>query len=328
MKKKQIKTVFILYGVGFILIGVLGFFIGAVLGLFRLILPFNPYYKIVIQDIVWYSAMPVIFGLIIGLYHFIVLVNKKRFFRYLDVNQGLGDAVTVALTAYNDQESIYEAVVDFKKNKCVKRVIVISNNSTDDTLKVAESAGAIVFNETNQGYGSCVFRAMQESVKFDDTEIVCISEGDRTFRAYDLTKFMAYAPHAEIVNGTRIVEKLQDGKTQLTMFMHYGNFAVAKLLELKYAGETTLSDVGSTYRIIRRKSLVRLLPHLDPSINHEFNPHFLEEAIKNSISMVECPITFHPRVGKSKGANQSNVMSIRIGIRMIVGIFFGWKLLK
>ena len=30
-----------------------------------------------------------------------------------------------------------------------------------------------------------------------------------TYRAYDIDKFLAYAPHADIVNGTRIVEQLR-----------------------------------------------------------------------------------------------------------------------
>lgn len=326
MTNKPVKTILILYGSGLILIGIFGFFLGAFLGLFRIF--FNaPGLKIFIQDLIWYSAMPVVIGILIGLLHFILLVNKKRINRSLENNQNLGDQVTAVLTAYNDEKSIGDAVIDFKNNKFVKRVVVVSNNSTDRTMEVAQEAGAIVVNELNQGYGACVYRALREGLNYSDTQLICISEGDRTFRASDLEKFMAYSKHAEIINGTRIVEKLQDGKTQLTMFMHYGNFAVAKLLELKYAGETTLSDVGSTYRLIRRSSLERLIHNLNPKINHEFNPHLLEEAIKAKISMVECPITFHPRVGLSKGANQSNKMSIRIGIRMILGIFFGWGVL-
>ena len=38
----------------------------------------------------------------------------------------------------------------------VKRVIVVSNNSRDETVQRALEAGAIVHNEAIQGYGACV----------------------------------------------------------------------------------------------------------------------------------------------------------------------------
>ena len=61
--------------------------------------------------------------------------------------------VTVALTAYNDEQSIGDAVVIFAAHPLVDKVIVVSNNSTDATFERAREAGAITFNETAQGYG-------------------------------------------------------------------------------------------------------------------------------------------------------------------------------
>ena len=40
---------------------------------------------------------------------------------------------------------------------------------------------------------------------------------------------------------------------------------------------------------------------------------------------VECPVTFHARVGQSKGGNVNNLRALSVGIRMIRGIAFGWK---
>jgi glycosyltransferase involved in cell wall biosynthesis len=232
--------------------------------------------------------------------------------------------LTVVLTAYNDELSIRDAVLDFKNHPKVKRVIVVSNNSKDRTIQFAEEAGAIAFNEEKQGYGACVHRALTEGAKFEDTELTLLCEGDMTFKAYDIDKFLAYLPHADIVSGTRIVDQLRNKETQLTNFMFYGNFFVGKLLELKHISVGTFTDVGTTYKLCRNKVLRDLLPKLDNSVNLEFNPYFLDKALTSKYLVVECPITFHPRVGVSKGGNINNYVAFKLGIRMIWGIIWKW----
>jgi hypothetical protein len=148
-----------------------------------------------------------------------------------------------------------------------------------------------------------------------------------TFRAFDIDKFLAYIPHASIVNGTRIVEQLRDRQTQLSTFIYYGNFAVGKLLEMKHIGRGTFTDVGTTYKLCRAEALARLLPHLDPRVNLEFNAHFLDTALESGIDIVECPITFFARLGKSKGGNVSDARALKVGLRMIAGILMGWRVL-
>ena len=229
------------------------------------------------------------------------------------------------LTAYNDELSIGAAVKDFLSHPLTARVIVISNNSKDNTLGVAEAAGATAYNETLQGYGACVHRALTEGAKFDDTELVVLCEGDMTFRAYDIDKLLAYVPHADIVVGTRTVEQLRAKDTQLSTFMFYGNLFVGKLLEIKHLGKATLTDVGTTYKLCRTAALRTLLPQLDPRVNLEFNPYFLDNALQDDLRIVEVPITFHKRIGESKGGNIDNFVALKLGLKMIRGIVFGWN---
>ena len=64
----------------------------------------------------------------------------------------------------------------------------------------------------------------------ENGQLIVLCEGDMTFRARDLEKLLAYIDHADVVNGTRIVEQLREYSTQLSTFMFYGNFFVGKLL--------------------------------------------------------------------------------------------------
>lgn len=319
---------FFLWGVLVTLSGVAVYLFGIVFSIIRLTFHFGMQAQVFNALLIWYSGMPVTFGIALcGADLLLMFPKKRRIRRWVEgFEGGLSESrVTVVLTAYNDEESIASAVADFRAHPAVQRVIVVSNNSSDRTLERADEAGAIAINEVRQGYGRCVYRCFSEALKFEDAETIVLCEGDRTFRALDISKFLAYLPHAELVNGSRIVEQLRAMNTQLSTFMYYGNFFVGKLLELKHFGRGTFTDVGTTYKCIRRGALQRLMRSLNPDINLEFNAHFMDMALANGLLTVECPITFHARVGVSKGGNVDNMRATRVGLSMIRGITFGWR---
>lgn len=270
------------------------------------------------------GGVALMIGLVLGAVDLFLLLPHKRQRPLVNFDELPNRYLTVVLTAYNDELSIAAAVEDFLRHPLVKRIIVVDNDSKDRTSEAAGKAGAIVVLEKQPGYGQCVYRALQEGARYQDTDLTLLCEGDGTFRAFDIDKFMAYIPHSEIVSGTRIVEQLRDRDTQLTTFMYYGNFAVGKLLEAKYIGQGTFTDVGTTYKLCRNRALARLLPKLNPEINLEFNAHFLDIALRHRISLVECPVTFHKRIGISKGGNINNLRALRVGLRMIRGFLFSW----
>jgi len=278
-----------------------------------------------ITRLLWISGLPTTVGIIlIAVDLAVYFPRKRRGARHFSLPLPENPLITVALTAYNDELSIALAVGDFLSHPLVKRVIVVSNNSKDHTVERAIEAGAVTVNEECQGYGHCVYRCLAEAARWDDTDLVALCEGDVTFRAADLDKFVAYMPHAEIVNGTRIVEQLRDLSTQLSTFMYYGNFFTGKLLEAKHLGRGTFTDVGTTYKMMRRNTVTEILQFVKPTINLEFNAHFLDIALRHDFSIVECPVTFHPRVGVSKGGNVNNLRALKVGMRMIWGLTFGW----
>jgi Glycosyl transferase family 2 len=306
--------------------GLLLYFAGILFSVVRLALQLGEPFRSWNETLIWYSGVPSTVGLILAVLDLAFLLPTKRMHSHRRVLEPLVDRhVVVALTAYNDEQSIGEAVSDFRNHPLVRRVIVVDNSSRDKTVDAAIRAGAQVVTETRPGYGRCVYRCFQEALAVDEAQLIVLCEGDMTFRAKDIEKLLAYADHADIVNGTRIVEQLRDYSTQLSTFMYYGNFFVGKLLELKHLGRGTFTDVGTTYKLARRQSLERLMPLLNPAVNLEFNAHFLDIALANHEAVVECPITFHPRVGVSKGGNVNNKRALGVGMRMIAGLCFGWR---
>ncbi|SLM48115.1 Glycosyl transferase, family 2 [Nitrospira japonica] len=322
----QVKKLPPLFFLGSLLIvfGLAVYFFGIAFSMFRLIFQLGEPFHTWNMTILWYSGLPTTLGLCLaGLDLALLLPAKRRESRRKVLAPVLDRHVVVALTAYNDETSIGLAVADFVSHPLVTRVIVVDNNSRDRTSEAAAEAGARIVVEKEPGYGRCVYRCLKEALS-EDGELIVLCEGDMTFRAADIDKLLAYVDHADVVNGTRIVEQLRDYSTQLSTFMYYGNFFVGKLLELKHLGRGTFTDIGTTYKLLRRDSLVRLMPQLNPAVNMEFNAHFLDTALGSGERLVECPITFHPRVGVSKGGNVNNARALKVGLRMILGLCFGW----
>jgi uncharacterized protein with PIN domain len=270
------------------------------------------------------AGLLVALGTVLAAVDLFVLLPAKRRRDAVRVEPPVASDLTVVLTAYNDEASIGQAVQDFRSHLAVRRVIVVDNASRDGTARVAAEAGARVVHEAARGYGCCVWRALHEGALCEDTEMILLCEGDCTFRAFDIDKFLAYASHADIVNGTRIVEQLRSPRTQLTTFMYYGNFFVGKLLEAKHIGAGTFTDVGTTYKLCRKAAVEALLPRLNREVDLEFNAHLLDVALGSGLGVVECPITFFARVGDSKGGNTTNWRALAVGLRMIRGLLFGW----
>jgi len=100
-----------------------------------------------------------------------------------------------------------------------------------------------------------------------------------TFRAFDIDKLMAYIPHVEIVNGTRIVEQLRAEQTQLTT-VH-----VLRQLRCREAARNSPSREGHLHRRWhhvqavpeRRPATPAATPRFDGDL--EFNAHFLDTAL-------------------------------------------------
>jgi hypothetical protein len=316
----------LMYGILFMALGFAMCLFGVLMGPPRLLLGLNSLLLPLNEWLVWYSGVPIVFGLFLACIDLFLFFPKKRSLNGMQFNPVGAERVTVALTAYNDEDSIRAAVEDFRGHPRVGTVIVVSNNSKDGTFARANEAGALTVNEERQGYGYCVHRCLTEAVRLGESDLIVLCEGDRTFRAYDLDKLLAYAPHGDIVNGTRTVERLRQYHTQLSTFMYYGNLFVGKLLEAKHLGRSTITDVGTTYKLCRRSALEQLLPMLRPDrVNLEFNAYFLDVALAHGLNIIECPITFHERVGVSKGGNVNNWRALQVGLRMIGGVVLGWR---
>ncbi|MCI4351249.1 MAG: glycosyltransferase family 2 protein, partial [Thermoplasmata archaeon] len=203
-------------------------------------------------------------------------------------------------------------------------VIVVDNNCRDRTAEVARSRGAIVVEESRQGYGYACLRGMQYALDSTDANIIVLAEGDMTFFGEDLRKMLPYLVNCEMVLGSRANRALTRRGSQMDWFMSWGNQFLALLIRLRYwdwtfLGRVQLTDVGCTFRAMRRPFLTQLMGKLTVGGMY-FSPHMILAALRLRASLIEVPIQFRPRVGQSKGAGYGRSRAIRIGLEMLAEI--------
>jgi cellulose synthase/poly-beta-1,6-N-acetylglucosamine synthase-like glycosyltransferase len=236
-------------------------------------------------------------------------------------NEQFGRVCVAVLTAFDDEEAIALSVDDFKRVPAVKSVIVVDNNSRDNTATVARDHGAIVVSEFRQGYGYACIAGLRYALNHTAFDDIILAEGDMTYYAQDLMKMLPYLEDCDLVVGTRTTRVLTQDGSQMDRFMVWGNMFIAVLMRLRFWdstfwGRVRLTDVGCTFRAVRRESLDRIVDELDVGGNY-FSPHMLIVALSTGLSVIEVPVKFRSRVGVSKGAGSSRLRALKIGVEMI-----------
>jgi glycosyltransferase involved in cell wall biosynthesis len=201
--------------------------------------------------------------------------------------------VTVILPTYREKGSIRQVIHDFEALGLVDEILVINNNAIEGTSEQVRKTTAIEIHEPVQGYGAAIRRGFAEAT--GDLIVVC--EPDATFVAGDLYKFLAYAGDVDIVYGSRTIRTFIWQRANMGFLLKWGNWFVAKLLEVLF-NTTYLSDVGCTYRMIRREALMKLLPAFRVNSNF-FGPEMMVRGYRMKLKSVQIPVNYKERTGES-----------------------------
>jgi glycosyltransferase involved in cell wall biosynthesis len=208
-----------------------------------------------------------------------------------------GRSVGVVFPAYNEEKHIAQATKSFLETGLVDRVIVVNNNSVDQTADKALKAGATVVNESRQGYGYALMCGLRSAYE-KGFDLIMLAEPDGTFMGKDILKLLAYSDDFEFVCGTRTTKELIWDESNMKWFLRFGNIVVAKMLELLFGGPS-LSDCGCTMRLISHDALGKIIDKLTVGGSH-FLPETVILALKAKIPMIEIPLNYCGRIGESK----------------------------
>lgn len=231
-----------------------------------------------------------------------------------------GKTVSLIFPTYNEKDSIRASVEEFHSTGILDEIIVVNNNAAEGTSEEIENTSAREVLEPIQGYGAAIRRGFREAAG----DLVIIAEPDGTFRGHDIRKILAYAEDFEVVYGSRTVKELIWEGANMGLFLKWGNYAVAKLMELLF-NTTALTDVGCTMRCIHRETLREIEPFF--TVNGSFfGPEMMVISILKNKSMIQIPVNYTKRVGTSS-VTGSLPVAIHLGLQMI-GLILRYRLMS
>jgi glycosyltransferase involved in cell wall biosynthesis len=226
--------------------------------------------------------------------------------------------VSVVLMTYAERDSIREVIEGFFDLGVVDEVLVVNNNAQEGTTEEVEQTEARQVFEAKQGYGQAIRRGLKEA----KGDLVALVEPDGTFLPGDLLKLLAYSDECDMVLGTRTTRELIWRGSNMGFFLKWGNWAVAKLVEVLF-NTSHLSDVGCTYRLLDRRLVDYIAENMRIGGSHA-GPEIMLLTITSGARFVEIPVNYLPRVGHSS-VTGSQLTAVGLGLRMI-GLILRFRL--
>ena len=221
--------------------------------------------------------------------------------------------IKVIIPAYNEQDSIAKVVNDIPK--IVDEIIVISNNSTDNTAINAKNADATVLHENRKGYGYACLKGM-DYIENQETkpEIVVFLDGDYSDYPEQLIALTNPIIHKNIdfVLGARVKEQREYGA--MTPQQIFGNWLATSLMKLFFGA--TFTDLGP-FRAIKYEKLMTLKME---DKTYGWTVEMQLKALKQKFTYLEIPVKYRNRIGVSKVSGTIKGV-IFAGIKILTWIF-------
>jgi len=221
--------------------------------------------------------------------------------------------IKVIIPAYNEADSIAQVIHEIPKS--VSEVIVVNNNSSDETAKTAKNAGATVLSEKKMGYGyACLCGIHYLGQQSKTPDIVVFLDGDYSDYPEDLTRVVQPIIDQDIdfVIGARVKQKREQGS--MTPQQIFGNWLATFLMRLLFGA--TFTDLGP-FRAIK---YIKLLTLEMEDKTYGWTVEMQLKALKKKLTYTEVPVRYKKRIGISKVSGTVKG-SIFAGIKILGWIF-------
>jgi glycosyltransferase involved in cell wall biosynthesis len=203
-------------------------------------------------------------------------------------------SLSVVMPSMNEEETIricIEKAQSIFKKYGIEGEIIVADNSSDRTPKIAASMGAKVIGPI-KGYGNAYLKGLAEA----KGDYIAIADADDTYDLLELDKFLEplIKGEADFVIGTRIKGNIHKGAMPW-LHQYIGNPLLTGMLNFLF--KTKISDAHCGMRAFTKEALEKM--NLK-TYGMELASEMVIEAARSGLRIKEVPITYYSRKAPSK----------------------------
>ena len=216
--------------------------------------------------------------------------------------------IVVIMPAYNEEQTIKQTIRDVKKY--VSDIIVIDDGSMDNTRKIAEQEGVIVYHHIiNRGLGGALSTGIKAAL-LEGADIFLTFDADGQHKAEDIPRMIKpiMKNEADIVIGSRLLNVSKN----MPIFRRFANHTANAITYILFGIKTTDSQSG--LRCFNKKT-AQLIDIKSNSM--EVSSEIIKEIKNHNLKFVEVPIqAIYTDYSLSKG--QSFILGLKTFIKLII----------
>lgn len=220
--------------------------------------------------------------------------------------------VRVVIPAMNEEEAVGNVISAIPKG-FVEEVIVVDNNSKDQTAIVAKNAGATVLSQPLPGYGNACLKGL-EYVSLTSTDVVVFLDADHADDPSELPLLLDKINEGyDLVIGSRALGNREKGS--MTIPQVFGNWLATTLLNTFWKSKFT--DLGP-FRAVTTSALNQIKME---DKNFGWTVEMQLKAAKLKLNSIEVPVNYHRRSHGVSKVSGSIKGSIKAGYIILYTIF-------
>lgn len=198
-------------------------------------------------------------------------------------------SVSVLLPTLNEEESIGSTIKEVRAVVPQAEIVVIDGLSTDRTVEIAKSLGARILLEKRKGKAFAIRAAFREI----NSDYAVMMDVDLTYPVRDIPRFLSLLKDYDIVMGSRFKGRLEPGA--MSLLNNVGNRIISLFASVIFL--RPVSDVCTGMWAFRKSAYMAM----DITAHaFELESNLFAQSVKKRFRIIEVPITYARRGGRSK----------------------------